>query len=87
MLKLSLGDLWRGLLMAMLGPVILAVTAVTGAVIMDPNFDAFSSDYILLFKNLTNAFIVAAYSSGVGYLVKNLLTNDNHDFLGIKTKT
>lgn len=87
MFKITLGDLWRGLLMAMLGPVIVAATAVTGAVILDPNFDAFSSDYLTLLRNLTNALIVASYSSGTGYILKNLLTDDNHDFLGIKSKS
>lgn len=87
MLKLSLGDLWRGLVMAMLGPVAVAILGVLGAIITAPNFDVFSVEYIQLFKNLTNVFIVASYSAGSAYLLKNLLTNENRDFLGIKTSS
>jgi len=73
--------------MATLGPVTVAIFAVLGAVITAPSFDVFSVDYILLFKNLTNTFIVAAYSSGSAYILKNLLTDKNQNFLGIETES
>ena len=87
MFKLSVGDLWRGLVMAVLGSVAVAIFGVLGAVINAPGFDVFTVDFVSLFKNLTNAFIVASYSSGSAYILKNLLTDDNQNFLGIPTKS
>lgn len=73
--------------MAVLGSVAVAIFGVLGAVINAPGFDAFTVNYSLLFHNLTNALIVAAYSSGSAYLLKNLLTDSNQNFLGIPTKS
>ncbi len=87
MFTLSWGDVWRGLVMAMMGPVAVAIFAVLGAVITAPSFDVFSVHWVELFKNLTNTFIVAAYSSGSGYILKNLLTDKDQNFLGIPTKS
>lgn len=87
MFKLSLGDIARGLVMAVLGAVIIAVSGVLGAIITAPGFDVFAVNFVQLFKDLTNAIIVAAYSSGFGYLLKNLLTDDNQHFLGIPSKS
>lgn len=87
MFKLSLGDVWRGLLMAVFGPVMVAVFGVLGAVINAPNFDVFSVDFVSLFKNLTNAMIIASYSASSAYLLKNLLTDDDQNVLGIETKS
>ena len=86
MFKLSLGDIWRGIIMAVLAPVSVAIFGVLGTVINTPGFDVFSVDFIQLFKNLTNAFIVASYGAGSAYILKNLFTDDNKNFLGIKTK-
>ncbi len=87
MFKLTLGDLWRGLIMAVLGPVAIAIFGILGGVITAPNFDVFAVDWILLFKSLTNAFIVASYGGFSGYILKNLLTDNNQNFLGIPTKS
>lgn len=87
MFTLSWGDLWRGIVMAILGPVAVAIFGVLGAVITVPGFDVFSIDFVVLFKNLTNAFIVASYSAGSAYLLKNLLTDKNQNFLGIKSNS
>lgn len=87
MFKLTWGDLWRGLVMAILGPVAVAVFAVLGSVITVPGFDVFSVDFVVLFKNLTNALIVASYSAGSAYILKNLLTDDSGNFLGVQTKS
>lgn len=87
MFKLTWGDLWRGLVMAVLGPVMVAIIGVLGAVILAPNFDVFSVDYVLLFKSLINTFIVASFGAGSGYLMKNLLTDEQGNFLGIKTRS
>ncbi len=87
MFKITLGDLWRGLVVAVLGPVAVAIFAVLGAVITAPGFDVFSVDYISLFRDLANTLIVSAYGSGAGYILKNLLTDKDQNFLGIETKS
>jgi len=87
MFKLTWGDVWRGLVMAVLGPVAIAILGVVGAIVTAPGFDVFSVDFIQLFKDLTNTFIVAAYGAGSAYLLKNLLTDDNQNFLGIETRS
>ncbi len=86
MFKLKLGDLWRGLIMAILAPVTIAILGVFSRVITS-DFDVFSLDFIELFKELTNVFIIASYTAGSTYLLKNLLTDDDQNFLGIKTNT
>ncbi len=87
MLQLTWGDLWRGLVMAILGPVAVAIFGLLNGIILAPGFDVFAVEWGTLFKGLTNAFVVSAYSGFVGYILKNLLTDDNQDFLGIKTKS
>lgn len=87
MFKLTWGDFGRGLVMAVLGPVTVAIFGVLGAVITAPGFDVFTVDFITLFKSLTNTLIVASYSAGSAYLLKNLLTDSNQNFLGISSKT
>lgn len=73
--------------MATLGPIVVALFGVLGAVINAPGFDAFAVNYLQLFHDLTNAFIVASYSAGSSYILKNLLTDNNGNFLGIPTKS
>jgi hypothetical protein len=85
MFKLKLGDLWRGLVMAILAPVTIAILGVFSSVITS-DFDVFSLDYIALFKDLTNVFIIASYSAASTYILKNLLTDDDQNFLGIHTE-
>lgn len=86
MFKLTSGDLYRGLVTAVLGAVMVAVLGVFSRVITS-DFDLFSLEYVALFKELVNQIIVAGYSAGSGYLLKNLLTDDNQNFLGIETKS
>lgn len=87
MLKLSLGDIWRGLVIAVLAPVAVAVFGILGAIINAPDFDVFKVEWLVLLKDLTNAMIVASYSAGSAYLLKNLLTDDKQNFLGIETRS
>ena len=82
MFKLSLGDLARGLVMAIIAPVSIAILGVFSRIITS-DFDVFSLDFVALFKELTNVFIIASYSAGSSYLLKNLLTNDDKKFLGV----
>lgn len=83
MFKLTWGDFLRGLVMAVLGPLAVAIFGVLGAVINAPGFDVFTVDFVALFRSLTNTFIVASYSSASAYILKNLLTDDKQRFLGI----
>lgn len=85
MFKLSLGDLWRGLVMAIIAPVTVALLGVFSRVITS-DFDVFSLDFVALFKDLTNVFIVTSYGAGSAYLIKNLLTDDQQNFLGVGSK-
>lgn len=87
MFRLSLGDLWRGMMMAVIAPLSIAVFGVLGAVILVPDFDVFSVDFVQLLRDLTNVFIVSSYSAGSSYLIKNLLTDENQNFLGIETRS
>lgn len=87
MFRLSWGDVWRGLVMAVLGPVAVAIFGVLGTVITVPHFDVFSVDFLQVLKDLTNAMIVASYGAGSAYILKNLLTDENQNFLGIETES
>lgn len=82
MFKLTLGDWGRGFIVAVLSAVAVAIVGVLNKVIT-PDFDVFTLDYITLFKDLTNTFIISAYSSAAGYLLKNLLTDDSKKFMGV----
>lgn len=86
MFKLSLGDLFRGLVMAIIAPVTIAILGVFSQIITS-DFDVFSLDFVALFKDLTNVFIIASYSAGSTYILKNLLTTDEGHFLGIDVKS
>lgn len=86
MFTISLGDLWRGLITAVLAAASVAAFNVLSAVILAPNFDFFSVDWVTVFKSLTNALIVSSYGGFSGYILKNLLTDKNQNFLGIQTK-
>lgn len=87
MLKLSLGDLWRGLVVAVTSALMIAVIGVLGAVINAPHFDLWLVDWVGLGRALANSSTVAAFGAGSGYLLKNLLTDDQQNFLGINTRT
>ena len=72
-LKLNLADLGKGGLTAVFTAVVLAL----GTAVQSGNFNLFSYDWASLLK--------LALSAGVGYLVKNLLTDNSRNFLGIGT--
>lgn len=73
--------------MAVLGPVMLAAFAALGAVINEPNFNVFLVDWSVVGKSVINVSFIAAYISASSYIVKNLLTDKNQNFLGIPTKS
>lgn len=86
MFRLSLGDFGRGLLMAILAPVFVSLTAVLGAIINAPSFDVFAVDWVVLGHNLTNVLIVTSYGAGVSYIIKNFLTSTQGNFLTVGDK-
>lgn len=70
-LRLNLADLGKGALTAVFTAVVLAL----GTAAQSGNFNLFSYDWASLLK--------LALGAGVGYLVKNLLTDTQGNFLGI----
>lgn len=83
MFTLQMRDFLLGLAMAVFAPAATAGFAVIGAIVSAPGFDAWAVDYGTLFHNLTNTLIVVSYSSGAGYIMKNLLTDSQGRFLGV----
>lgn len=73
--------------MAVLAPAAVALFGVLGAVITAPGFDVLLVNWSVVFHNLANALIVSAYSGFSGYILKNLLTDANQNFLGIPTNS
>lgn len=86
MFRLSLGDVWRGLLMAVLTPVVIGVTAALGSVISVPGFDVLAVDWLGVGHNLLNITIVSGYGAGVAYIVKNFFTSTQGNVLSIGDK-
>ncbi len=80
MFKLSFGDFGRGVIVAVLSPVFIAITAVLSTIIVS-GFDVFSVDWASLGKSLINVSIISGYGGLVGYLGKNFLTGDSGKFL------
>ena len=68
--RVNLGDLGRGLLVAVLSTVFLAF----GSALNAENFSFASFDYASL--------IQVAMASGMGYIVKNFITNSEGTILG-----
>ena len=85
MFRLSAGDLWRGLVVAIASALFVAIHSVIGTVINTPDFDVFTVDYIYVLKELVNTSVVVGYSAGMGYLIKNLLTDESGNVLKIET--
>lgn len=83
MFKLSLRDVGLGLIVATAAPLFLALTAILGAVINAPGFDAWSVDYGALFHSLVNSAIVSSYGGFTGYIVKNFFTSGQGNLFGI----
>ncbi len=86
MFRVDLRDVMNGLVVAVLAPLFLSVTAVVGAVILAPGFDVFSVEWFALGKNLLNSSIVVSYSAFTGYIIKNFFTNTQGSFAGITPK-
>lgn len=83
MFKISLGDVGRGLIVAIAAPLFVTVSAVLGAVINAPGFDAWAVDYHMLFHSLVNTSVVASYGGFTGYIVKNFFTSSQGNLFGV----
>ena len=74
MFKLGINDVLKGIIVAVLSAIIIAI----GGVVMTAGFDAFNTDWLAVGQNAINTGIVAL----VAYLVKNLLTTNSGKVLG-----
>lgn len=72
--KLNLRDISKGAVSAVVAAVLFAVVGAFG----EPNFSVFTADWLAIGTMATNA-AVAAF---VGYLGKNLLTDENGKVFG-----
>ena len=84
--QISIGDVWRGLIMAIMAPLAVSIFAVVGAIINAPGFDVFSVDWALVGRNLANVIVVTSYGAASGYILKNLLTDNQGNVLAIGSK-
>lgn len=74
MFTLKFSDLFRGLVVAVLGGALISIIGIVGS----SGFDVFSADWTAIGK----LFVNAGFSGFVGYLAKNFLTADNGKVLG-----
>lgn len=74
-LRLSLGDFGRGLVMAVLGGILLPVSAI----IQTPGFNFAAANWHAILSLGLNGAVVAF----VGYLIKNLATNKEGHIAGV----
>lgn len=81
--KLSFGDLGRGLIVAILGPLVVSIIATLGSIISAPGFDVALVDWASLGHILLNISIVSSYTGFAGYLSKQLITSDQGNILGV----
>lgn len=81
--KISLGDVGRGLLVAVLGPLFISILAALSSIILAPGFDVALVNWSGLFHDLINISIVSSYTGFAGYISKQLITDDQGNILGI----
>lgn len=86
MFTLNGNDWIRALFMAILAPVLVAITVAVGSIINVPHFDAWLVNWGDVGHNLVNTSIIAAYGAFVSYLGKNLLTTNSGKMLGVVGK-
>lgn len=82
-MKLTWGDIGRGLFVAVLGPLFISILATLGSIILAPGFDVTLVDWSALGHSLLNISIVSAYGGFSGYISKQLLTDNQGNILGI----
>lgn len=82
MFRLDLRDVFKGLISAVLGAVIVAIVGVLNSIFTAPNLDVFLVDWAGLGHNIVNVGVNAAAVAFWGYLAKNFLSNADGKFLG-----
>lgn len=75
MFTLNLGDVVRGLAVAILTGAFLAVVGIIGA----NDFDVFSADWLAIGKTMVNG----GFAAFVGYMLKNFFTGSNGKIGGV----
>jgi hypothetical protein len=83
MFTLNGNDWLRGLIVAVIAPLVVSLTTVLGTIIQTPGFDVFSVDWMTLGHSLVNISIISAWAGFSGYIGKGLLTTDSGKALGI----
>lgn len=74
MFTLKLGDIFRGLVVAILTGAFIAILGIIGA----EDFDVFVADWYAIGKTMVNG----GFAAFVGYLVKNLITDNSGRIMG-----
>ena len=74
MFTLNIGDIARGLAVAILTGAFLASVAIVGA----HDFDVFTADWLEIGKTAVNG----GFAAFVGYILKNLITDKSGKILG-----
>lgn len=80
-------DWIKGLLTALGGAVLTAVTVAFGAVVSEPGFNVFAVAWGPVFQNMINLAIVGGYGAFTGYMNKNFFTKSTETtetVMGIK---
>ena len=67
-------DAYKGIQMFVVTAVVMSV----GGAVLSSGFDVFTADWVSILKNAINVSVISTFS----YIIKNLLTNSNGDFLG-----
>lgn len=74
MFTLKLGDIFRGFVVAILTGAFIAILGIIGA----ENFDVFTADWVAIGRTMVNG----GFAAFVGYIAKNLLTDNSGRILG-----
>lgn len=74
MFTINYGDIFRGIVVAILTGAFLAVSGTLSSV----GFDVFTADWVQIGKTVVNG----GFAAFIGYIVKNLITANNGKVLG-----
>lgn len=77
--QLTQSDWIRGLVTAIIAGLALGVGTVMHGTITAPGFDLFAIDWNTVWHNAVNAALIGAEGGFVGYIGKNLMTNEKGD--------
>lgn len=86
LLRISLGDIGRGAVVAIAAPLVTSIIGVLSAIILAPGFDFAVIDWASLGHMLVNTSIVSSYGGFIGYITKQLVTSEQGNILGVGDK-